>query len=395
MKRLGKDLKEDTVLAHAGRDPRANHGIVNPPVYHASTVLFPTVAAMEESGKDPYSGVRYGRYGTPTTHAFEEAVAALDGGEKCVQVSSGQAALTGALLAFLKSGDHLLMTDSCYGPTRRFCGQFLARFGVETTYYDPAIGAGIAALIRPNTKVVYLESPGSITFEVQDTPAIAAAARKAGVKVLIDNTWASGLFFKPFQHGADVAIYAATKYIVGHSDAMLGAITMRDEDFYAVKHSAMTLGNSAGPDDCYLGLRGLRTIGVRMRQHQENGLTVARWLQARPEVTRILHPALPQDPGHRLWKRDFTGASGLFAFIVKPTPKKAIDAMLDGMELFGMGFSWGGFESLILPENLDGARTALPWRETGTLIRVHIGLESPDDLIKDLERGFERLRANA
>jgi cystathionine beta-lyase len=394
MAKLRKDLKESTVLAHAGRDPRANHGIVNPPVYHASTVLFPSVKAMEESSKDPYSGVRYGRYGTPTTFAFEEAVAALDGGGRCVQVSSGQAAITCALLAFLKAGDHLLMTDSCYGPTRRFCNQYLARFGVEVSYYDPLIGAGIATLMRPNTRVVYMESPGSITFEVQDVPAIAKVARAAGAKVLLDNTWASGLFFKPFDHGVDVAIYAATKYIVGHSDAMLGAITMRQSDFLDVKHQAMLLGNSGGPDDCFLGLRGIRTIGVRMRQHQENALEVARWLQARPEVARVLNPALPQDPGHTIWKRDFSGASGLFGFLLKSTSKRGVDAMLDGMELFGMGFSWGGFESLILPENLDGARTANPWTEKGSLIRVHIGLEDTSDLTKDLERGFARLKAN-
>lgn len=393
MKRKRTDLKEATLLAHAGRDPAANFGIVNPPVYHASTVLFPSVAAIEESNKDPYSGVRYGRYGTPTTFALEEAVAALDGGARGVQVSSGQAAITVGLLAFLKGGDHLLMTDTAYQPTRRFCDQFLARFGVETTYYDPSIGPGIAKLIRPNTKVVYLESPGSLTFEVQDVPAIAAVARKHGAKVLLDNTWSSGLYFKPFQHGADVAIYAATKYIVGHSDAMLGMITMGSaDDFKAIKSSASMLGNSAGPDDCYLGLRGLRTIGVRMRQHQENGLALARWLQGRPEVAAVRHPALPNDAGHTIWKRDFTGASGLFGIVLKPYAKASVDAFLDSLELFGMGFSWGGFESLIIPFTLGGQRTATSDKEPGPMLRIHAGLEDPDDLIKDLERGFAKLK---
>ncbi|MCX7356262.1 MAG: cystathionine beta-lyase [Alphaproteobacteria bacterium] len=393
MKRKRSDLKEATLLAHVGRDPAANFGIINPPVYHASTVLFPSVAAIEESNKDPYSGVRYGRYGTPTTFALEEAVAALDGGARGVQVSSGQAAITVGLLAFLKGGDHLLMTDTAYQPTRRFCDHFLARFGVETTYYDPTIGAGIAKLIRPNTKVVYLESPSSLTFEVQDVPAIAAVARKHGAKVLLDNTWSSGLYFKPFQHGADVAIYAATKYIVGHSDAMLGMITMGSvDDFKAIKSSASILGNSAGPDDCYLGLRGLRTIGVRMRQHQENGLTLARWLQGRPEVAAVRHPALPNDAGHTIWKRDFSGASGLFGIVLKPYAKASVDVFLDSLELFGMGFSWGGFESLIIPFTLGGQRTATSDKEPGPMLRIHAGLEDPDDLIKDLEHGFAKLK---
>lgn len=393
MKPIRKDLKEDTIIAHAGRDPAGNHGIVNPPVYHASTILFPSVAAMEQSGKTPYDGIRYGRYGTPTTFAFEEAVAALDGADRAVQLSSGQAAIAVALLAFLRTGDHLLMVDTCYGPARRFCEHFLKPMGIDVTYYAPLIGAGIAKLIRPDTKVVYLESPGSITFDVQDVPAIAAAAKKAGAKVLLDNTWASGFFFKPYRHGVDVTIYAATKYIVGHSDAMLGVVTMRAADQYAVKHSAMLLGNTAGPDDVYLGLRGLRTIGVRMRQHHENGLTLARWLQGRPEVARVMHPGLPNDPGHTLWKRDFSGAAGLFSILLKPCAKEAVDAMLDSMELFGMGFSWGGFESLMVPEPVEQLRTATPWTEQGAILRLHAGLEDTGDLINDLEKGFARLRA--
>jgi len=388
-------MNDDTIITHAGRHPEDNFGIVNPPVYHASTVLFPTVAKLEAANLKPYEGVRYGRTGTPTTFALEEAVAALDGADRAVNASSGYAAITIALLAFLKGGDHLLMTDSAYRPTRRFCDEFLKPFGVETTYYDPLIGAGIAPLIRPNTKVVYVESPGSHTFEVQDVPAIARAARAAGAKVIMDNTWGTPLFFKPYRHGVDVAVYAGTKYIVGHADAMLGVITMREPDFLAVKQSASMLGNSAGPDDCYLGLRGLRTLGVRLRQHERNGLALARWLAGRPEVARILHPALEGDAGHALWKRDFGGASGLFGVVLNPCPKAAVNSFLDSLTLFGLGYSWGGFESLIVPSILAGVRTATAWTEPGPLIRIHAGLEDVDDLIGDLERGLARLRAAA
>lgn len=389
-------MKKDTKIVTAGRDPEANFGIVNPPVYHASTVLFPTVAALNEAVRDPYNRIYYGRFGTPTTFAFEDAVAALEGGHRAVAVSSGLAAISIALMAFLRAGDHLLMVDTAYSPTRKFCDGVLTRFGVETTYYDPLVGAGIAALMRPETRVVYMESPGSLTFEVQDAAAITAAAHAGGAVAMFDNTWATPLLFQPFAHGIDVSIQAATKYIVGHADAMLGAIIARDEKtFHALKSCAVAVGNAAGPDDCYLGLRGLRTLSVRLARHADNALTLARWLGARPEVARVIHPALPEDPGHGLWKRDFDGANGLFAVVLNAYSDKAVAAMLDGLELFAMGFSWGGFESLILPAKPEITRTATQWDAPGPLLRLHAGLEDADDLIADLERGFARLTAAA
>ncbi|HUZ74789.1 MAG TPA: cystathionine beta-lyase [Stellaceae bacterium] len=386
-----KSRKIDTLLAHAGRAPEANFGIVNPPVYHASTVLHQTVAALEKAQANRYNQVTYGRHGTPTTFALEEAVAAVEGGYRATAFCSGAACCFAAILAFVKSGDHVLVTDSVYGPVRAFCTGFLERFGVATTFYDPAIGAGIAGLIRPETRLVYLESPGSLTFEVQDVPAIVAAAKARGVRTAIDNTWAAPLFFKPLALGVDVEVISATKYIVGHSDVMMGIAVCNEETFLPVRTAATQLGNHAAPDDCYLALRGLRTAGVRMRQHEAQGIALARWLAGRPEVARVLHPALADDPGHALWQRDFTGASGLFAIILRQgTPKKAIDAMLDGMELFGMGASWGGFESLILPVHPERLRTAVPWQK-GPVLRLHAGLEDREDLIADLARGFDRL----
>jgi cysteine-S-conjugate beta-lyase len=388
-----KSKKLDTLLAHAGRAPEKNFGIVNPPVYHASTVLHPTVAALEQAQRNRYNQVTYGRHGTPTTFAFEEAVAAIEGGHRAVAFCSGAACCFAAILAFVKAGDHVLVTDSVYGPVRAFCTGLLERFGVATTFYDPRIGGAIAGLIRDNTRIVYLESPGSLTFEVQDVPAIVAAAKEKGVHTIIDNTWAAPLFFKPLALGVDVSVISATKYIVGHSDAMMGIAVCTEASFLPVRNAASQLGNHAAPDDCYLALRGLRSAGVRLRQHEAQGMALARWLANRPEVARVLHPALAADPGHELWRRDFTGASGLFAIVLRAgIAKPAIDAMLDGMELFGMGASWGGFESLILPVHPERIRTAVPWRD-GPVLRLHAGLEDRDDLIDDLERGFGRLNA--
>jgi cystathionine beta-lyase len=388
-----KSKKLDTLLAHAGRAPEKNFGIVNPPVYHASTVLYPTVAALEAAQHNRYNQVTYGRYGTPTTFALEEAVAAVEGGHRAIAFCSGAASCFAAILGFVKAGDHVLVTDSVYGPVRAFCTGLLERFGVATTFYDPRIGGAIAGLIRDNTRVVYMESPGSLTFEVQDVPAIAAAAKERGVHTIIDNTWAAPLFFKPLALGVDVSVMSATKYIVGHSDAMMGIAVCTEASFLPVRNSASQLGNHAAPDDCYLALRGLRSAGVRLRQHETQGLALARWLAGRPEVARVLHPGLAADPGHELWRRDFTGASGLFAIVLRAgIAKAAIAAMLDGMELFGMGASWGGFESLILPVYPDRIRTAVPWRE-GPVLRLHAGLEDIGDLIDDLDRGFARLNA--
>jgi len=388
-------MKKDTLLVNAGRKPEDNFGIVNPPVYHASTVVFPTLAALEESERTRFEGVRYGRTGTPTTFAFEEAVAALEGAEKAVILPSGMAAIACALLAFLRAGDHVLVTDSVYSPTRRLCDGFLKGFGVDTTYYDPLVGAGIAGLIRPETKVVFVESPGSQTFEVQDIPAIAEAAHARGAVVVMDNTWSAGLYFQPFARGVDVSIQAATKFIVGHSDAMLGTAAVPARLYETIKGTANSFGYCAGPDDCYLGLRGLRSLSARLARHQETGLRLAEWMAARPEVERVLHPALPGDLGHALWKRDFTGACGLFGAILRPAPKKALAAFLDGLELFGLGYSWGGYESLIIPTEPAKIRTATRWPYAGPSIRIHAGLEDAGDLIADLANGLARFSAAA
>jgi cystathionine beta-lyase len=390
-----KSRKLDTLLTHAGRDPAKNFGIVNPPVYHASTILYPTVKAMEEAQKDRYGGVRYGRVGVPTTFALEEAAAAAEGGFRAIALPSGVAAIAAALLGCVKPGDHILVADHVYGPTRAFANGQLKRFGIEATFYDPMIGADIAGLFRDNTSVLFMESPGSLTFEVQDVPTLVAAAKARGITTIIDNTWASPVFFRPLALGVDVSVIAGTKYIVGHSDAMLGLAVCSESHFMRVRQAVSDFGYAVGPDDCYLGLRGLRTAAVRMREHERQGLALARYLASRPEVERVLHPAFPGHPGHEIWKRDFTGASGLFGIILKPCPKPAVDAMLDGMELFGMGYSWGGFESLIVPNEPAKLRTATRWDAPGPSLRLHAGLEDLDDLIADLERGFERLNAAA
>jgi cystathionine beta-lyase len=387
-------FKEDTRIVHAGSDPRANHGVVSPPVYHASTIVSPTLAEYRARGPRRFEkGVyTYGRHGTPTHGALEEAIATLEGGDRAVVLGSGVAAINAAILAFVKTGDHVLMVDSVYGPVRRFCDHFLKRFGVEVTYYDPCIGGGSAALMRDTTRIVYTESPGSQTFEVQDIPAIAEVAHARGAVVILDNTWSAGVYFKPFAHGVDVSVQSATKYIGGHSDLMMGSIVATDAVWPRVRQSVADYGAPSGPDDAYLALRGLRSIKVRLARHQETAILLARWLQSRPEVARVIHPALPGDAGHALWMRDFTGASGLFGFVLKPASEAALAALLDGLELYGMGASWGGFESLILPA--EPIRTATKWRAEGPLLRVHAGLEDPDDLIADLERGFARLAAH-
>lgn len=389
-------MKKDTRILHAGRHPEQFNGAVNPPVYHASTILHASVAAMESSGKTPFEGVRYGRFGTPTTFALEEAVAELEGGHRSVATSSGLAAITGALMAFLKTGDHLLMTDSAYFPTRKFCDSVLAGLGIETTYYNPCVGGAIAGLMRPNTKVVFTESPGSLTFEVQDIPAIAAAAHAGGAVVMMDNTWGV-LNFQPFTKGVDISIQAATKYIVGHADAMLGAITAATPELWLkVKTSVAAFGQSPGAEEMYLGLRGLRTLAVRLRHHQATALRLTTWLEGRPEVDRVLFPPLASDPGHELWRRDFSGGCGLFGVILKPATKAAVDAMLDGYAHFKLGFSWGGFESLVIPTTGHSIiRSASDWTPVGPSLRFHAGLEDADDLIADLEQGFERLASCA
>ena len=386
-------MKTETRIVSAGRHPEQHFGAVNPPAYRASTIVRRSLAEWRDVRNRMFDDVVYGRFGTPTTKAFEEAVAALENADRAVAVSSGMAGCTAAILSAVEGGDHLLVSDSAYQPVRKLADNFLKSFGVETTYYTPSIGAGIADLIRDNTSLIWLEAPGSQTMEMQDIPAITAVARERGIRTGIDNTWATPFFFKPLDYGVDLSVNAATKYLVGHSDAMLGVVSMRSELFERVKITANSMGSCPGSEECYLGLRGVRTLAVRLKQHEANALRVAQWFQQRPEVNRVLYPALPDDPGHALWKRDFSGASGLFSVILEPASEAQIAAMVDDLEHFGLGASWGGYESLVLPFDPTGYRTVTEWRAAGPCLRFHIGLENPDDLIADLEAGFARLRA--
>ena len=380
-----------TRLSHAGRAGTHALGFVNPPVHRGSTVLYPTIDERRAAGRKRLDQAWvYGTHGSPTHHALEDVVCAIEGGSRCQLTGSGLSAITTPLLAFLGAGDHCLVPDSCYGPTRSFCNSMLTRLGVETTYYDPCTdGAGLRALLRPQTKVVYLESPGSHSFEVQDVPALAEVAHKHGAKVLMDNTWGIH-FFQPFRHGVDVSIQALTKYVGGHSDVLLGGvITNSDADWERVRIAAIELGQYASPDDCWLALRGARTLAVRLQRQMQSGLAVAHWLAARPEVARVLHPALPSCPGHRFWVRDFTGACSLFGVVLQADIKAAaVDAMVNSLSLFGLGASWGGYESLILPSVDSIARSCGTARFGGPMLRIHVGLEDVDDLTADLARGL-------
>ena len=385
-------MKKDTLLTHAGRSPEKYEGMVNPPVFRTSTVIFPDLESYETRQPDDYKSVRYGRYGTPTTFALEEAVAKMEGGHQAVAVPSGLAAITAALSAFVKNGDHLLVSDSVYGPTRHFCGARLTPNGVDVQYYDPLIGAAVKKLIKPNTRAVFCETPGSLTFEMQDLPAIAAVAHAHGLPVLADNTWGTPYFFRSFEHGVDVSLHAATKYIVGHSDVMMGIIVTNEKYWLPVRRAVADFGFSVSPEDCYLALRGFRTIGVRMKQQMTNAIKVAQWLESRPEVKGVLYPALPGDPGHKIWKRDFEGAASLFSFVLDRVGDKAVAAFVNALKLFGIGSSWGGYESLVTVARIETNRTATRWKPGGPTLRLHIGLEDPDDLIADLERAFGALR---
>ena len=387
-----KKRSPDTLLIHSGRDPQKHAGLVNTPVFRGSTVLFPDVESYERRDPDNYKVMRYGIHGTPTTFALEEAVAQLEGGHAAVAVPSGLAAIAAALAAFAKTGAHILVSDSAYGPTRNFCDRRLKSFGVEIQYYDPLIGAGIEKLIKPSTTAVFCEAPGSLTFEMQDIPAIAAAAHAKNIPLLADNTWGTPLFFPAFERGVDVSIHAATKYIAGHSDAMMGIVTTNEKYWLPVRRAVADYGYCVSPDDCFLALRGLRTISVRMQRQQESAIRIARWLESLPDVARVLYPALESDPGHAVWKRDFRGAASLFGVILKPRSDAGVAAMINALELFGIGSSWGGFESLAIRADVRKIRTATPWNPGGPLLRFHIGLEDPDDLIADLEQGFTRMR---
>ena len=384
-----------TRLSHTGRAGKHKYGFVNPPLLRGSTVLYPTVAERRAlAARRGERVLTYGLGGSETHWALEDVIADVEGGTRCAIVCSGLAAVTTPLLAFLNAGEHCLMPDSVYGPARNFAEGLLKRFGVETTFYDPVIDeAGIADLMRPNTKVVYTESPGSHTFEVQDIPAIARAAHARGAKVLMDNTW--GIHhFQPFRHGVDVSIQAATKYPAGHSDILIGSITVNTADDWERLHAASRgLGQYASPDDCWLTLRGMRTMGVRLAQQMDSAIEVAHWLSKRAEVKQVLHPALPGAPGHAIWKRDFTGACSLFG--VEFTPEfspESTHALVESLELFGIGASWGGFESLALPTTGFITRTASSARFDGPVIRLHIGLEDVADLLADLDQGLKVMR---
>ncbi len=384
-------IKPATRLVTAGRDTKGQHGFVNPAVYHASTVLYPTA----EDQLAHRSRYQYGRRGTPTSEALEQALAALEG-DGCAGVAllpSGLAAISVALLSVAGAGDHILVTDSVYRPTRNFCNGMFKRLGVETTYYDPLIGADIGKLFKPNTRAVFVEAPGSQSFEMQDIPSIAKVAHDKGALVLMDNTWATPLYFRAFEKGVDLSIQAGTKYIGGHSDVMFGCVAATAKTLPALKDVMNSMGLCVGPDDMYLALRGLRTLGVRLARHYESGLRVARWLEQRPEVLRVLHPGLASDPGYKIWQRDFSGACGLFSIVLKPAPEKSVHAFMNELTLFGMGFSWGGFESLVISFDSSEYRTATKWAPGGPTLRFHIGLEDPDDLIADLTQGFAAMAA--
>jgi cysteine-S-conjugate beta-lyase len=381
----------ETALVTSGRDTKAQKGFINPPVVRGSTVLYPTADDLHAHRGE----FQYGRHGTPTTKALQDALMTLEG-PACAGVGlapSGLAAISTALLAVLKAGDHLLVCDNAYRPTRNFCNGMLARLGIETSYFDPLIGAHIGEYFQPNTKAVLLEAPGSQSFEMPDIPAIVAVAHARGALVIDDNTWATPLFHRSLDHGVDISVQAATKYVGGHSDIMFGTISANAAAWPLVAEAIRLLGVCAGPDDVFLALRGLRTLAVRLKQHQQSALEVARWLGSRPEVIKVLHPALESDPGHAIWKRDFSGASGLFSIVLKPAPQHAVDALLDTVTLFGMGYSWGGFESLVIPFDCAAYRTATRWAPGGPTLRLHIGLENVDDLKADLAKGFDAFNA--
>lgn len=380
-----------TRLVHSGHDKETSLGFVNLPAFRGSTVLFPDTATLKTFNQR----FTYGTHGTPTTHALADAWTELAGAAGTALTPSGLSAIAMALQAVLKGGDHLLMTDAAYFPARRFADQVLRPYGIETTYYDPTLGAEIAALIRPNTKAILTEAPGSQSMTMQDIPAIAQVAHKHGVCVLMDNTWATPILFPPHERGVDIAIEAGTKYLSGHSDLLLGLISANAEYWPKLRAFVDLYAIPPGPDDTFLALRGLRTMELRLRESGKQALEIARWLQTRPEVRRVLHPALPDDPGHEIWKRDFLGASGLFSVILNPVSDAAVAAMLDGLELFGLGFSWGGYESLVIPFDCKTYRTATAWAPGGPALRLQIGLEDPEDLKADLAAGFARLTAGA
>lgn len=386
--------RSSTQLIAAGRRKEWTAGIVNPPVWRASTILYDNVAALDSAARAPDDQLFYGRRGTPTQWSLAEALTEMEPGAAGTKLfPSGVAAITTALMAVLRPGDELLMVDSTYEPTRAFCHNILKPFGIKTRYYDPLIGGSIAGLITPETRAIFMESPGSLSFEVQDVPAITSVARQHGIVTLIDNTWATPLYFPALSYGVDISILACTKYIVGHSDVMMGSVTATPEYWDRIKTATYSFGQCVSPDDAWLAARGLRTLAVRLAQHDLNARKIAAWLAEQPQVARVLHPAFSSCPGHETWARDFRGASGLFSFTLKGKNRAAAAALIDSLELFGIGFSWGGFESLALPVDPSPIRTANAWKAEGPTIRLHIGLEDADDLIEDLANGLKEFEA--
>lgn len=397
-------MHDETIAVTSGRKPFINSGNVNPPIYKTSTVLFKTMKEYMEaaSGRPVYENTKsvysidysYATTGTPTTYALRTAIAELEGADDCLILPSGLSAITTTLLTFLSSGDHLLIVDNVYGPTRRFCNNVLSRLGIEVTFYDPLIGSNIKNLIQKNTKIIFCESPGSLTFEVQDIPAISAAAKKVNKDIIIvsDNSWSTPLYFKPFMHGVDISIHAGTKYICGHSDMLLGTVSSKKKHFETLFTSFRNFGNVASPDDCYNAARGLRSMPTRLKQHEKSALQIASYLASRKEVKSVLHPAFDSCPGHEIFKRDFKGSTGLFSIVLdKKYSLEAISNMTDNMKYFGIGCSWGGFESLILLINPGTTRSTTKWTTKNTVIRLHIGLENVEDLQNDLSAGLDRL----
>lgn len=380
-----------TQITQLGRDPAQQSGFVNTPVYRGSTVVFPTVSDIENNRAE----FNYGTAGTPTIANLENAWTQLAGAAGTVLSPSGLGAIALALFTTLKSGDHLLMPDSVYKPTRLFCAGMLAKMGIETTYYDPQIGTDIETLFRPNTTTLFLESPGSQSFEIQDVPAMTALAKRRNIATILDNTWATPIFFKAHEHGCDLSVEAGTKYLGGHSDLLMGIVSANEQWWPKLREAYDLMAMLPGAEDCFLALRGLRTMHLRLKEAEKRGLEMAHWLKSRPEVLKVLHPAFPDCPGHEFWKRDFLGASGLFSIILRPEYTKAgVDDMLDNMSIFAMGYSWGGFESLIIPFNCANYRTVTQWQPGGLALRLQIGLEDVSDLQTDLAEGFERLNAH-
>ena len=382
-------VSPETILTHAGRAPAENRGYVNTPVYRGSTIVFPTLDALE----DPAPRFDYGRTGNPSSAAVEEIVTQLDGAAGTVVAPSGLSAISLALMTVLSAGDELLMTDSAYGPTRRVSDGVLSRMGITIRYYDPRVGGGIAGLITDKTKAIFVESPGSLTFEIQDLPAIAAVAGPRGIAIIVDNSWATPLYYNPLALGADIVVHAGTKMFVGHSDVMFGTASANERWFKRLKDTSIRLGLCASPDDCFLAARGLRTLAVRMKEHSARSTEIAGWLEGQAGVAKVIHPALPSHPDHAVFERDFRGAGSVFSIMLEPKPRAALAAMVDGFTMFGLGWSWGGYESLALPSHPEKIRTATKWAEPGTMLRLHIGLEGLDDLKADLAAGLSRYRA--